>query len=60
YSLLGKGDTGARDVEGKADGGRGRFTHGGNRGAMEVGGIGWAGGVREREGNVMGSKEVID
>ncbi|KAH9316792.1 hypothetical protein KI387_044530, partial [Taxus chinensis] len=45
---------------GREDGGRGWVTHGGNRGAVEVDGIGWEGGVREREGSVVGSKEVID
>ncbi|KAH9315493.1 hypothetical protein KI387_024120, partial [Taxus chinensis] len=58
--FLGKGDTGTRDVEGKVDGGRGWVTHGGNRGVVEVGGVGWAGGMSEREGSVMGSEEVID
>ncbi|KAH9314193.1 hypothetical protein KI387_022820, partial [Taxus chinensis] len=38
----------------------GDVTHGGNRGAVEVGGVGWVGGVSEREGSVMGSEEVID
>ena len=48
-TFLGKGDKGTRDLEGKADGGRGCVTHGDNRGAMKVDGAGHARGVREKD-----------
>ncbi|KAH9298108.1 hypothetical protein KI387_029790, partial [Taxus chinensis] len=42
-TFLDKGDVGVRDLEGKADGGRGKFTQGDNEGAVKVDDVGHVG-----------------
>ncbi|KAH9289574.1 hypothetical protein KI387_033691, partial [Taxus chinensis] len=55
-----KGGQGEHDVDGKEDGGRGRVTHGDNKGVVVGFGRGKEGGTGRGDGNVIGNEGITE